>query len=130
MCCQKAPGAAEAGLDFIENEEGAVFSAELLRAFKIPGGWQDDACFTLNGLEDEGCVTLGGQLLFQLREVTEVDKFDTWDHFAEAIGPKTRVHQSQRAAGKSVKCAARREQSTAFGMSSGKLDCGFYAVGA
>ena len=54
MAGDEGAGAADAGLDFVEDEEGAVFFAEALDGGEVAGGGGDDAGFALEGFEDDG----------------------------------------------------------------------------
>src|SRR5690606_4931911 len=47
-------GAAEAGLDFIEDEKGAGFGAALANGLEVAGGRELDAAFALDGFDDDG----------------------------------------------------------------------------
>src|SRR4029077_20134040 len=59
---EPAAGAAEAGLDLVEDEEGFVLVAELADGGEGVGWWGLDAAFALDGFEEHGAdpVVEGG----------------------------------------------------------------------
>jgi hypothetical protein len=53
---QQLAGAAEAGLDLVQDQHHVVRGAELARALQIAGGRDDDAGLALDRLDQEGDV--------------------------------------------------------------------------
>jgi len=85
-------GAADAGLNFVKNEQGAVFFAEDLDGGEIAGGRGDDAGFALKGLEDDGGDFLLSQGDFDGGDIAEGDFVSLGEHRAEALFPEIISH--------------------------------------
>ena len=80
---EEAAGAAQAGLDFVGDEDRSVFAAELERAAQIPVVRQVHA-FALDRLDDEGRDLARGERFFKRGEIVERD-FDAIRQQADRI---------------------------------------------
>lgn len=84
--------ASDAGLNFVEDEQGAVFFAEGLDGCEIAGGRGDDAGFALEGLEDDGGDFLLLQGGFDGGDIAEGDFIGLGEHGAETFFPEGVSH--------------------------------------
>ena len=70
-------GAAQAGLDLIENEQGPVLVANVCGTGQIPWRRHAHAAFPLHGLDQEGCDIAFAQSFLEGFEVIERDAVET-----------------------------------------------------
>ena len=80
MISQIAAGSAEAALNFIGDQQSAVFASECASA--LPEFFADrvNSAFTLNGFQDyraDGFIELG----FKICNIVELDEFDAGDQW-------------------------------------------------
>jgi len=123
-------GAGDAGLNFVEDEEGAVLFAEALDRGEVAGGCGDDAGFALEGLEEDGGDFVLLERGFEGWDVAEGDFVGFGEHGAEAFFPESVSHEGEGAAGEAVKCAFGVDDAVASGEDAGELDDGLDALAA
>lgn len=93
MAGDEGAGASDAGLDFIENEEGAVLFAEALDSGEVAWGRGDDAGFALERFEDYGSDFMLLQGGFEDGNIGEGDFISFGEHGAEAFFPEGVSHE-------------------------------------
>ena len=126
----KCTGAADASLDFVEHEEGAMFLAEAFDGGEVTGGGWDDAGFALEWLEDDGGRLVLAKGGFEGGDVTEGDFVGLGKHGAEALFPESVAHEREGAAGEAVEGSLGVDDAVTSGEDAGKLDDGFDAFAA
>src|SRR5262249_38917267 len=82
---EQLPGATEARLDFVDREERAVPSTELLRADEVVVGWEVEAV-SLDGLDEKDGDVLPAQLFLQRIEIAEGHVCKSGEQRTEATG--------------------------------------------
>ena len=93
MTGEEGAGAADAGLDFVEDEEGVVLLAEALDGGEVAGGWGHNACFALEGFEDYGGGAVVAEDGLEGGNVAEGDFVGFGEHGAEALFPEGVAHE-------------------------------------
>ena len=121
---EEAAGAADAGLDFVGDEQRAVFAAERGRARqKLIGGHVD--ALALDRLDDEGGNLARRQRLLQRGEIVERDRRAARQQRLEAAAEIRIVRQRQRAIGQAVEGVRAVHDAGPAGGAAGELDRGF-----
>src|ERR1700686_692915 len=102
------PGAAEAALNFVGDEQSAILRRK--RASAIPEAFRNrvNAAFTLNGFQDysANCVVKFG---FEIGDIVEADKFDAGHQRSKRQAIFLRGGDTQGAEGASVKGIVHRQ---------------------
>ena len=99
---KKPAGPTKPGLDFVGNEQGSVFSAELKRALQIAVVRKDDA-LSLNRLDKESRGRARSQRLLQRSKIVEGNLDALREKRTEARPEILIAIQRQRAIGQAVK---------------------------
>ena len=89
---QEGTSAVHAGLDLIQDEQGAVAPAQRLRSLQIFAGRHQHAALGLDGFDDEGCETAARELARQLIEISERYGFGVRKQWTEALLPERIRH--------------------------------------
>ena len=126
---EEAAGAADAGLDFVGDEQRAVFAAQRSGARQELVGGHVDA-LALDRLDDEGGDLARRQRLLQRGEIVERDRRAARQQRLEAGAEIGIVGQRQRAVGQAVKGVGAIDDAGPAGGAARELDRGLDAFGA
>src|SRR3954469_1620937 len=118
---EKFPGASQARLDFVRDEQRAVAAAEMLGALEVSLAGQDDT-LALNRLDHEGRYAARGQRLLQRDEVVERNARTIRQQRLEALAEDLIAIEGERAAGQAVKCVAAIDDPGPAGRRARELD--------
>ena len=127
--CEPFAGSAEAALDFIEDEDGAVGFAESLGGAEEFFG-DHFAGFSLDGFDDEAGDILAGEGLLEGGNVVEGDLDGAGGEFAEAFLEEVGAVDGEGAAGEAVEGVVAIDDFLATGEGAGELECAFDGFGA
>ncbi len=94
-------GAAQGGLDFIGDEEGAVFPAEFLGGGEVIVGWVLYP-FALDRLKDEGGDIAGAKFRLEVGEIAKFDETSPRQEGSEVLAKVAGVGDRERAEGEAV----------------------------
>ena len=122
-------GAAHGGLDFVGNEKGSVFAAELLSGGEVVVGRIFNP-FSLDGFEDESGDIAGAEFGFEIGEVIEFDEFSSREEGTEILTKVARVGDGKGTVGKAVVGAFLSKDAGAFSKGAGELEGAFDCFGS
>ncbi len=117
-------GAAEAALDFIEDEERAGGAAEALGFAQVIAG-EDFARFPLDGFDDEGGGVFGGEGALEGGEVVEGDFERAGDGVAEFFAEEVGAVDGEGAGGEAVEGVVAVDDFLAACVGAGELEGAF-----
>src|SRR5262245_45922340 len=121
---KKPARATKSRLDFISDEQGSVFSAELECSWQIAIVRKDDA-LSLNRLDKESCDRARSQRLLQRSKIVEGNLDTVRQKRTEARAEILVAVQRQRTIGQTVKGVTAINNAAAAGRRAGKFDSRF-----